>query len=73
MAEIRLPCDDCKHLNRKALKEDPFSWGTCKAFPEGIPSSIWAPLVIPPAATAHGDQHREPIEGDHGIQWEQLA
>ena len=41
MTTIRLACDDCKHFNHKAQKDDPYSWGTCKAFPGAIPASIW--------------------------------
>ena len=50
-------CLGCKHFHREA-KEGL----TCDAFPEGIPDSI-----------LQGDSdHREPVEGDHGIQFEPL-
>lgn len=32
----------------------------CTAFPDGIPVQIWT----------GGADHRQPIEGDHGIQYE---
>ena len=31
----------------------------CAAFPEGIPDEIWNMQV----------DHREPVDGDHGLQW----
>jgi hypothetical protein len=35
---------------------------TCKAFPTGIPDDIWWNV----------DDHRQPVEGDHGVQWDPL-
>jgi hypothetical protein len=35
--------------------------GKCIAFPDGIPDSIMF----------EGNDHRKPVEGDHGIQFEQ--
>ena len=34
--------------------------GKCKAFPEGIPNEIFNSFI----------DHRKPVEGDHGIQFE---
>jgi hypothetical protein len=33
--------------------------GTCDAFPDGVPDLIF-----------YGGDHHEPVEGDHGIQYE---
>ena len=38
---------------------DENSWGTCEAFPDGIPLQVYAGIV----------PHTSPIEGDHGIQF----
>lgn len=47
-------CNTCKYYR-------PFSWPpACDAFPHGIPESI-----------LDGEEdHREPVRGDHGIQYE---
>ena len=31
----------------------------CEAFPDGIPEAIWSNRV----------DHRQPVEGDHGLRW----
>ena len=51
-------CMQCKHLdeNPEATKN------TCDAYPEGIPDEIFLSKVI----------HREPYDGDHGIQFEKV-
>lgn len=51
---IILPqCLDCIHLDRN--NKPP----VCAAFPEGIPDAILMNKV----------DHREPVKGDHGIQF----
>jgi len=41
---------------RQGLKEKP----ACEAFPDGIPEDILQSRV----------DHRNPVKGDHGLQWE---
>ena len=48
-------CLNCVHFNRD-------KWGTCDAFPNGIPFAI----------TAGIHDHREPYPGDNGIQFEPI-
>lgn len=53
-------CLYCKHLERQR----DFSEGVfCSAFPEGVPLSI----------LDNEADHRQPVEGDNGIQFEQDA
>lgn len=48
-------CTGCKHYN------DGDTVGIlCGAFPQGIPDAI----------LLHGEDHRQPFPGDHGIQFE---
>lgn len=35
---------------------------SCAAFPDGIPDQVWSNQV----------DHREPLPGDHGLQWVSL-
>ena len=48
-------CASCKHFHMENEDSE-----TCAAFPDGIPRVI---------KSGH-DAHREPFEGDSGIQWE---
>lgn len=47
-------CLYCKHYRPKALNFE------CAAFPDGIPEAI----------IESGADHRQPFDGDHGIQFE---
>jgi hypothetical protein len=56
---MRLPpnlCVSCVHLKRT----DDYLMHTCDAFKEGIPADIYF----------HGGDHRVPVAGDNGIQYE---
>lgn len=56
-------CFACKHRVSPLSLPEPqrYERGTfCAAFPEGIPGEILDDTL----------DHREPIAGDHGIQWE---
>lgn len=46
-------CVDCIHLNRDSQPP------TCAAFPDGIPDKILLNEV----------DHRQPVKGDHGVQF----
>jgi hypothetical protein len=48
-------CTFCKHWDVEANEPR-----VCAAFPDGIPMLIWLGK----------NNHREPVEGDHGIQFE---
>lgn len=52
----RSQCDACRHLRSGAFNA-PL---TCDAFPDGIPTRIFR----------NGMDHRQPIDGDHGIRFE---
>jgi hypothetical protein len=47
-------CIQCKHHNKD-------KWGTCKAYPKGIPFEIVSGAV----------GHVEPYKGDNGIRFEE--
>lgn len=49
------PCTSCKHFNVDVREEN-----VCTAFPDGIPREIFFGY----------NQHRGPVDGDHGIHWE---
>ena len=55
----RSQCDACRHLFPVIVGE-PWS---CDAFPDGIPAAIVDDEL----------DHRQPIDGDHGIQFEAKA
>lgn len=52
-------CTYCKHLHR--FTDDPLKL-TCEAFPDGIPGEV----------LSNQADHRAPIDGDHGITFDQL-
>lgn len=51
------PCAECKHFVM-----DKGNWH-CAAFPDGIPDEI----------LSSANDHRQPVEGDHGVQFEPLT
>lgn len=51
-------CFACKHY-RSPFDEEGREGPTCDAFPDGIPDVIIGMEF----------DHRQPFEGDHGIQW----
>jgi hypothetical protein len=53
--ELSVDCCACAHFNEEADSLDL----VCKAFPDGIPDEIQSGKV----------SHREPVEGDRGIQF----
>ena len=57
--QVVLPrdCILCRHLFQKGHPS------RCKAFPRGIPALIASGQI----------SHREPVEGDHGIQWQEVS
>lgn len=59
----RIPpqCLTCIHFGSGTSEVD--SPPTCAAYDEGIPDRIWWNQV----------DHREPHEGDNGIQWESIG
>lgn len=48
-------CMSCRHFDAAVKDRD-----VCEAFPEGIPVEILDGSV----------DHRQPVEGDHGVRWE---
>jgi len=51
-------CTSCKHFDSDSAQVGRFR---CEAFPDRIPDFI----------LDGEDDHKTPVEGDHGIQWEQ--
>jgi len=49
-------CYECAHF--RTNREEGL---VCKAFPKGIPDAV----------LFQGSDHKEPLEGDHGIQFEE--
>lgn len=56
----RSQCQACVHFTVRQSFSDPF---TCNAFPAGIPDAVRHNQI----------DHRQPVEGDHGIQFEAKA
>lgn len=52
-------CCRCRHIRAVTLGE-PF---TCDAYPDGIPDQVWLAMV----------KHTAPLEGDHGIRFEEVT
>lgn len=60
MTQPRSQCSTCARY-RSAFSVTPFADGSfCEAFPDGIPDSVYENLL----------DHREPVDGDHGIRWQ---
>jgi len=55
-------CSKCKNQNPNSFDLDKHIIGTCKAFPKGIPDTIWIGK----------NNHKKPYKGDHGIQFEKV-
>jgi len=61
LAETQCSIRNCKHFGGLTTEEEVGQSYMCDAFPDGIPDDI-----------AYGDNlHLEPVEGDHGIRYEQ--
>jgi len=58
-------CATCAHFRSPFSRPDGnFAGGPfCAAFPTGIPDRVYE----------NGVDHREPIEGDHGVRWTSRA
>jgi hypothetical protein len=59
MSQSRSQCDACKHFVSPFDRDDDLDAPTCAAFPDGIPDRVYANEV----------DHRDPIPGDHGVQF----
>jgi len=53
-------CAACKHFRSAFSVTPPRETSFCSAFPDGIPDRVYA----------NGVDHRQPVEGDHGVRWE---
>lgn len=54
-------CSTCAHFRQpfdRARTQRP-PWPTCAAFPAAIPKQVFGNLL----------DHRQPIDGDHGVRW----
>lgn len=61
MSRPTIQCGVCAHFRSPLDNPDgPEDARTCDAFPAGIPEEIWENRA----------DHRQPYEGDNGIQWE---
>lgn len=56
-------CTLCRHWRSPIGTSDPGGPSTCAAFPAGIPDDIWDNRV----------DHRQPVAGDNGVQWESIG
>jgi hypothetical protein len=56
-------CQSCKHYGPCKDAEVPGLGACCEAFPAGIPDAIYV----------DGADHRQPMDGDGGVQWELSA
>lgn len=60
MTQAKSQCAACVFFE-SAFSVTPFRDNSfCKAFPDGIPDLVYA----------NGVDHRQPVEGDHGVRWE---
>lgn len=58
-ARSQAQCGACERYRSPMSAENVIGRPMCAAFPAGIPDVIWNNLV----------DHRQPVEGDHGLQW----
>ena len=61
MVEVASQCFDCEHFDFTKTKE--IGKLACAAFPDGIPAAV----------IDNVKDHRQPIEGDHGIRFEERS
>lgn len=53
-------CSTCARFRSPFDRPDMSGPTSCEAFPDGIPEPVFF----------NGFDHRQPIEGDHGVRWE---
>lgn len=53
-------CSTCKHFRSAFSVTPPAADSFCAAFPAGIPDEVYG----------NGVDHRQPVDGDHGVRWE---